>query len=256
MRGSGVHQVYFPGNHSHLGWIDETEGLVHAPFAWMIQQLHTHLHISFDEARLAARFPGYRRAGPASSSPSAAAPGPGPNPDQAPRWCQGAIPLVGRGILAVMGKKARRPGHLSCSPAAATDLRMHIGARLRAHLDDVRAVPGYVLVVPAAGRLYWARRRRPPQAQWRSWARSFSGSGSDSDNENDGGSMRSGSLVAKGSSWDGGMTASSAGMAERIEEAEVGPLEARLLGLPEEVVGRSGCEATCCVATHLDADGC
>lgn len=155
MRGARVHQVYFPGTHSNLGWIDDVDDLVHGPFAWMIQQLHTHLHISFNEAKLAARFPSYRPAGATALNPTIPNPAE-PIPDRSGRWFQGPISLAGPGILAVMGKKTRRPGQPSnTATAAGTDVQMHIVARLRAHLDDdVEAVPGYVLVVPATGRLY------------------------------------------------------------------------------------------------------
>ena len=235
MRGPRTHQIYFPGNHSDLGWIDDTESLVHAPFAWMIQQLHTHLHISFDEAKLAARFPSYRgsRAGGRPTRSNTVNSISDSSQDFGPRWCQGRIRHVGRGMLAIIGQKPRRPGRVvenshnpSPSPVAgATNLRMHIGARLRTNLDGIWAVPGYTLMVPARGKLYWARQRGQSRSGWGTWGRgSQSWSGSDAESVRQNGNLR-----ARGS-WRDSWTA------DRIEEAEVGSLEARLLGLPEEVI--------------------
>ncbi|KAK0744875.1 hypothetical protein B0T21DRAFT_94333 [Apiosordaria backusii] len=180
MRGTGVHQVYFPGNHSNLGWIDEAEGLVLAPFAWMVGQLNTHLNIRFDETKLGAHFPNYSQ--PRQSSP---------------QWTRAFIRPTRRFLLAIMGKKCRNPGrqHINCS-GAATDLRIHIGARLRNDMDD-KTVPGYVLMALPGQRPYWARR-----VTW-------TDTNSFEREEN---------------------------VAMRIEEAEVGELEARLLGLPDEAV--------------------
>ena len=73
-------------------------------------------------------------------------------------------------------------------------------------------------MAPMTGKPYWTRRVR--QSRW-SWGSSTSSKGS-LDNES------TGRRNLSPSSW--------ARTAERIEEAEVGPLEARLLGLPDEVV--------------------
>ncbi|KAH8590660.1 hypothetical protein B0O99DRAFT_691438 [Bisporella sp. PMI_857] len=224
MRGRNVYQVSFPGCHGDLGWIEETEGLVHAPFAWMIQQVHTHLNISFDEAKLATRFPGYRPPSPPSSataislnslsiSASTSATTTTPPQELAARWYLGRIQKLNTGLLALVGKKARKPGLINL-PDGATDLKVHIGARLRNDQDNANTVPGYTLMAPVTGKPYWARRM--PQLRW--GCRSSS-------NE----SLKNGSR--KSNSWPR--------IAERIEEAEVGALEARLLGLPNEVVGRS-----------------
>ncbi|KAK9772948.1 putative Tle1 phospholipase domain-containing protein, partial [Seiridium cardinale] len=240
MRGHNVHQVFFPGNHQNLGWIDEKEGLVHAPFAWMIQQLATHLGLSFDETKLAARFPSSRLRQPSfsyapppansssrggrdndhdpPSSPSANQP-----LDIEPKWCQGRILPHSLALLAIIGKESRKPGRLY-SAGEATDVKVHIGARLRTALGDVNAVPGYTLMAPVTGRPYWARRRRS-HTRWL-WPRNeptLSWSSSDDD----------GVEVPEARRLK-----SSPRMARRVEEAEIGPLEAMLLGLPEDVVNR------------------
>lgn len=222
MRGRNVYQVSFPGCHGNLGWIEEDEGLVHAPFAWMIQQVHTHLNISFDEAKLAARFPSYRPTSTSTLSPNSNLNMTLTSNSMATstltptaQWHHGRIQRLNTGLLAIMGKKARKPGYVNC-PGGATDLKIHIGARLRNDQDGANTVPGYTLMAPVTGKPYWARR---PQQSW--W-----GSRTDSDRY-----LASNSLNDKGrrsTSWTK--------TAERIEEAEVGALEARLLGLPDEVV--------------------
>ncbi|KAK4177080.1 hypothetical protein QBC36DRAFT_372484 [Triangularia setosa] len=180
MRGTGVHQVYFPGNHSNLGWIDEAEELVLAPFAWMIGQLSTHLHIRFDENELIKRFPNYNQPRQAS-----------------PKWARASVQPPRRLLSAILGKVCRNPGsqQINC-PGAATDIRIHIGARLRNDMDE-KPVPGYVLMAPPGQRPYWTRRK----------------------------------LSTDTNNFD-----REEAMAMRIEEAELGELEARLLGLPDEAV--------------------
>ncbi|KAK3989330.1 hypothetical protein QBC44DRAFT_370070 [Cladorrhinum sp. PSN332] len=214
MRGRSAHQVYFPGNHSNLGWIDDTVcQLVHAPLAWMIQQLHTHLNINFDEEKLEARFPAYRPATSiAETSTTTNTPAAGPSGDQssAKEWYKGRVKRTNPMLLAIVGKrpamgpaptmsKASSSSQVTTGStvAAAIDVKVHIGARLREiEMDDVDGVPGYRLKKPATGRHYWGRK----------------------------------------GSW-GKVREAANGMSERIEEAEVGSLEARLLGLPEQVVG-------------------
>ncbi|KAK7993632.1 hypothetical protein PG989_007013 [Apiospora arundinis] len=194
MCGPSVHQVSFPGSHSNLGWIEDNEGLVHAPFAWMIQQLHTHLDINFDEIQLARSFPRYA---PEQSAASTAG----------QPWFRGSIKQVNTGLLAIIGKKTRDPGH-TASTEDETGLKVHIGARLRHGLDGANAVPGYTLMAPVTGRPYWERGNRSPL----NWA-------------------------------------------ERIEEAEVGQLESRLLGLPVEVAKDYCCHPHCSVFGEDVPDG-
>lgn len=208
MRGLNVQQVSFPGGHRNLGRIEETEGLVHAPFAWMIQQVHTHLNICFDEAKLAARFPSYR--------PSSIPDGKISTLENGSAWYHGRSQHISSGLLVIIGKEARKPGYVNC-PGGATDLKVHIGARLRNDVDDA-TVPGYMLMAPVTGMPYWAARRVHPRLwSWRS---------SDSDSIS---SLKVRSNKNRSAnSW--------LKTADRIEEAEVGALEARLLGLPDDVV--------------------
>jgi hypothetical protein len=188
----------------------------------MIQQVHTHLHICFDETKLAARFPSYRPP-PSSTTSSDLKLNPNPNSTStspskpSPKWYHGRIQHISTGLLAVIGKKGRKAGCINCS-GGATDLKVHIGARLRNSLDDGNAVPGYTLMVPVTGKSYWARRRQRSRWCWPSYSDEDAAS-----TESLGATNRRPNSRAR--------------MAERIEEAEVGPLEARLLGLPEEVVG-------------------
>lgn len=224
MSGPGVHQVLFPGSHGNLGWIDETEGLVHGPFAWMIQQLKTHLNISFDDKQLSKRFPAYvppqlsvnplyqcldvvssiaRQGGLGEMSPKEIL---STMPNMRRQWSDGSIIRTHPGLLAIIGKKT---GHAT-SAGVTTNLKVHIGARLRTGLDDFNAVPGYALTLPVKGPLHWKRRQQTP-SQWSSSSDSRFG----------------------------------VGLAERIDEAGVGPLEAQLLGLPLEVVSEHCCHENC-----------
>ncbi|KAK8112838.1 hypothetical protein PG984_013364 [Apiospora sp. TS-2023a] len=220
MRGPTVHQVSFPGSHGNLGWIEEDEGLVHAPFAWMVQQLHAHLNISFDQTQLEKRFPSYAAAKPAPHAPDRGEKAWNrtgqymkrkvtnlPDTETDCLWFHGNITRPNAGLLAVIGKKQWSPGQAN-SAGVVSDLKVHIGARLRNALDDFNAVPGYTLMAPVTGRPYWERRHRVP-SQWS--AKSSSG----------------------------------AELANRLEEAEVGSLEAQLLGLPPEVVSAHHCHTHC-----------
>ncbi|KAK4652267.1 hypothetical protein QC762_0101240 [Podospora pseudocomata] len=181
MLGHDVHQVYFPGNHSDLGWIDEVEGLVLAPLAWMIGRLNTHLGVRFDENKLSNRFPNYSQ--------------PRPNP---PRWAEASIRHTRTFLHAVMGRKCRNPGHQQVNrPGAASNVRIHCGARLRNNMPE-EAVPGYRLMAPLDGqRPYWERRNNSADTN------------SANIQEN---------------------------RAMRVEEAELGELEAKLLGLPDRAI--------------------
>ncbi|KAH7004790.1 hypothetical protein EDB82DRAFT_471533 [Fusarium venenatum] len=60
MSGENVHQVFFVGNHGHVGWISSQESFVHAALTWMIQQLHLHTGIDFDDDILKRYFQSYR----------------------------------------------------------------------------------------------------------------------------------------------------------------------------------------------------
>ncbi|KAK4228592.1 hypothetical protein QBC38DRAFT_151232 [Podospora fimiseda] len=222
MRGHSAHQVYFPGNHSNLGWIDDTAcQLVHAPLAWMVQQLHTHLNISFDQDKLAARFPAY-------SSPAAEGHGTRESasiePGSRKEWYKGDVKRTNPILLAIVGKRpamgpvpmvprtSSSTRVITCNAVnAAADVKVHIGARLRENeMDDFDGVPGYRFTKPVRGSHYWVRK----------------------------------------GSWGKGKEAANR-MPGRLEEAQVGFLEARLLGLPEEVVGRRGCDALCCSGATL-----
>lgn len=126
------------------------------------------------------------------------------------QWYHRSIKQTRTGVLAIIGKKYRSPGHITTTGNKA-GLKVHIGARLRHDVDRSNAVPGYVLMTPTKGPSYWKRVQRRPlsPSQWK--------------------------------------TASSSGvkLANRIEEAEVGSLEAQLLGLPVEVVSEHCCHPNC-----------
>ncbi|SCB64303.1 unnamed protein product [Fusarium graminearum] len=106
MRGRNVHQVFFPGNHSQLGWIDEQESFVHAALAWMIQQLHSHADIRFNDNELKKYFQmsqypqnriQHQESGPCYP------------------WLSERVAPRQAVVLALMGKKVRRLWKVPCS---------------------------------------------------------------------------------------------------------------------------------------------
>ncbi|RDW57752.1 hypothetical protein BP5796_12553 [Coleophoma crateriformis] len=206
MRGRNIFQVSFPGSHGNLGWMSDKEGLFHAPLAWMIQQLSTHVHIRFDEDKLACRFPSYYAEG---------------EPATGPEWFNGDIKKTNSVVLAVIGRKVRQPGRTN-SANGSTDLKVHIGARLRNDIDNNNAVPGYILMAPTVGPPYWARRLQRSRWTWRTNSKDSNASSS------------TGSSASRRAARSG-----SPGVllhaADRIEEAPIGLLEARLLGLPQSI---------------------
>jgi hypothetical protein len=207
MRGPNVIQVSFPGCHGDLGWVEDAEGLVHAPLAWMAQQVHTHLRIEFDEIEMGKRFQNYRPEG--ATEPTAL-----------PTWYKGKVERLNPVTLGLMGKKARKPGRVDMSRSdGLTDLKVHIGASLRnSAVEDKDVVPGYTVIMPTTGTPYWVRKEAKSKWSWPS--RSDSGSSRTS-------SSSGGSFPTRRS-----MTRSLSKTADRIEQAEVGSLEARCLGLP------------------------
>jgi hypothetical protein len=218
MRGDNVLQVFFPGNHSNLGWVEDTEGLFHGPLAWMVQQAHDSLNIEFDEVKLAAQFPNYRSEG-------------ADEPTNEPMWYKGEIERVSSSVLAIMGKKVRNPGRINCAKGL-IDLKVHIGARLRNHgaSESEDAVPGYALTAPVTGPPFWAQRL--VKSRW-VWSRTNS-SNSQSSSSSDASSPR---RSPRGGTWSPSAPIPTA--ADRIQEAPVGALEARCLGLPLSVVTNS-----------------
>ena len=298
MRGAGVHQVYFPGNHGDLGWIDDdndVEGLVHAPFAWMIQQLHTHLGIRFDEAKLARRFPAYNNNNNNNNNSDSNAWISGSSNtishhhhhhhhkqavrSNPPAWCLGHIRRPSWAVLAIMGYTPGGPGRVDKKPPPRpptittaiaeeeTNIQIHIGARLRDSLDldlddnnnhhsnndhaaaaAAAAVPGCTLKAPPGETPYWARRpsrsRSWPQDTWAAVRRSWSFGRSRSR-----GSRKSGKGIPSPSPRPA--VPAPAGW---IEEAQVGPLEARLLGLSPAVVSRVGSETVACAVCDFCRD--
>jgi hypothetical protein len=218
MRGPAVVQVLFPGVHGDLGWIEELEGLVQAPLAWMAQQLHTHLGIKLDEGELRKRFPKYRAEGADEPIWS----------DNA-TWYKSKMKRSNFIEMAVMGRKVRKPGRINRPNNCTTDLMVHIGANLRANSrvgkEDV--VPGYTLTMPSNQSTepveppYWCR-DETRSSSWGSWRSRSSKSSRGSHSSSEKSPVRRATM----------RTAALSQPAARIEQAPVGLLEARCLGLP------------------------
>ncbi|KAF5628799.1 hypothetical protein F52700_7891 [Fusarium sp. NRRL 52700] len=216
MCGHNVHQVFFLGDHGNMGKLGQQEGLVHAPLAWMVQQLSSHLGVSFDEDKLKRRFPSFiserqygimSRQGTHDTTHEAM---------MKHAWCcpSGSIPGAGVGRLALMGRKDRNPRMVlnycdgDCTDSstdestqhetASARAQIHIGARGRQECGFSDAVPGYLGAQPMDPNqvFFWKRRVTGEQE-----------------------------VVA----------------ADVIQEAKVGFLEARLLGLPAAAASHPEC---------------
>jgi hypothetical protein len=216
MCGHNVHQVFFLGDHGNMGKLGQQEGLVHAPLAWMVQQLSSHLGITFDEDKLKKRFPSCTSEGQTEMMSRQGTHDTTHEVMMKHAWCcpSGSIPGAGVGRLVIMGRKDRNPGMVlnycdaECTDsstsestqheAASAHAQVHIGARGRQECGFSDAVPGYLGVQPMDPNqvFYWKRRATGEQE-----------------------------VVA----------------ADIIREAKVGLLEARLLGLPAAAASHPEC---------------
>ncbi|KAF4439435.1 hypothetical protein FACUT_4190 [Fusarium acutatum] len=216
MCGHNVHQVFFLGDHGNMGKLGQQEGLVHAPLAWMVQQLSSHLGVSFDEDKLKRRFPSFTFEGKTEGMSRQSTHDTTHEAMMKHAWCcpSGSIPGAGVGRLIIMGRKDRNPGMVlnycdaDCSDSstdestqhetASTHAQVHIGARGRQECGFSDAVPGYLGVQPMDPNqvFFWKRRATDEQV-----------------------------VVA----------------ADYIQEAKVGYLEARLLGLPAAAASHPEC---------------
>ncbi|CVK84820.1 uncharacterized protein FMAN_01747 [Fusarium mangiferae] len=201
----------------YIGKIEKHEGLVHAPLAWMVQQLKSHMSISFDEDKLRERFPSYISEEQAKVASRQGRQHTTRKFMEQHAWCcpSGSLPGAGIGKLFIMGKKDRDPGmvlkfcnseypesstdELSRHEAASSHPEIHINARGRQACGFIDAVPGYIGSVSPDSSRVWL------------WKRNM----------------------------NGGQDGTSANI---IHEARVGFLEARLLGLPL----KEASELSCC----------
>lgn len=112
MCGHDVHQVFFLGDHGNMGKLGQQEGLVHAPLAWMVQQLSSHLGITFDEDKLKKRFPSCTSEGQTEMMSRQGTHDTTYEVMMKHAWCcpSGSIPGAGVGRLVIMGRKDRNPG--------------------------------------------------------------------------------------------------------------------------------------------------
>ncbi|KAI1068204.1 hypothetical protein LB507_004237 [Fusarium sp. FIESC RH6] len=237
MTGENVHQVFFLGNHSDLGWIVVgQETFVHAVLAWMIQQLHSHSKIKFDDDKLKRYFNSYRP----NLVPTSGGSGGTTTPLAYYPWATGHPTRTSPAVLAIIGKKVRKPWKLAlgrraleggpdgsesprisaCAVQNIPEIQIHIGAR---ESTEENVVPGYTLKAPIKGQPYWAR------------------CGSRKNNR-DCVRIQEPSEPSRLASLPGSETASSHEQAhDHMYEAPVGHLEALLLGLPAELVSTEPC---------------
>lgn len=184
----------------------------------MVQQVNTFVHVEFCPTKLKACFPSYRDEGADEKNLESV-------------WYKGNVERAHPGLLAIMGTKMRQPGRICCVGAQITGVQIHIGARLRNHgaLETDDAVPGYKLMAPVEDSLFWAHPQGSPRKTRictnPNWLRHSTSSSSNSP------SSRS---VPEPAALEA--SASIPKDAFRIDEAPVGALEARCLGLPLSVV--------------------
>ncbi|CAF3589937.1 unnamed protein product [Fusarium graminearum] len=239
MRGKNVHQVFFLGNHGDMGWIDRRkESFVHAPLAWIVQQLDWHSGIRFDEVKLKEYFPSYGR-DPGNDLPC----------------IDGPIARTSRITRFFMGVKERQPWNVANYPHTAnngenngpdttgdtilSDVQIHVSARYYEQPD--RAVLGYTPTARIGEKFHYIQRGNVQQSQ--GW--SFLGNSRRNSSSSSSSLKKTPSTVASykriayllGSepSSNGGQTR------HRIYPALVGPLEAKLLALPTAAVSSRAC---------------
>jgi hypothetical protein len=221
MRGANVYQVSFPGNHGNLGWMDKKnpDDLICGPLAWVLQQLQTHLNLTFKEDRLVKYFPRFRPEEPVVL-PNAE------NEEAIPTWVKSKIPKTNGVLLSIMGKSTRKPGRITSSDTIVPDIEIHRSVRLRGHGQSPNDPPiaGYHPAMDTDGTHYWAKDGRT-----RSWFKAAFGRKDSADSRSSSGSAQ-GERERESPSRSSSMSSTSP-MATRINEAKVGPLEARLLGL-------------------------
>ncbi|GKU07189.1 hypothetical protein FLAG1_10113 [Fusarium langsethiae] len=239
MCGENVHQVFFVGNHGDMGWIDRRkESFVHAPLAWVIQQLHWHSSIQFDEKKLKEYFPSYGRA-----------------PDAHLPCINGPVTRTNRGILALMGRKVCKPWKdlVKCMPtsdniestynATSSDtelpiVQIHTSARYYKQPD---AVPSYIQNNLHEGRFHWVRQGCEPQSQ----GRSFVGTPRRSSSSRSSRMKTSPHSVINSKRLEcvpvSEFTDSHGEKSHIIHEAPVGALEAKCLGLSDSAVSAWPC---------------
>jgi hypothetical protein len=179
-------QMWFLGNHGHIGQDNGRSCLADAPLAWMVAQLHHSLGLRFDEDALHRRFPSYPEtaniappihsaAPPSSSSSSLTATSAvfsnsthnlsivstdtqvvNASPTGAPpEWIQDEIKAAGAFKTFFHGWNQRSPGRYG----QRTSEEIHLTVRLRGFgLDqkDSSMVPGYQLS-SQGGRAIWIR---------------------------------------------------------------------------------------------------
>ncbi|KAL4727135.1 hypothetical protein ACLX1H_006036 [Fusarium chlamydosporum] len=258
-----------------MGWIDrDKESFVHAPLAWVIQQLYSHCGITFDDEKLKEYFHSYHPDPNLDSNADAETTiNPRPvrfnnsqPPDRCLPWATGHVAHTSAAILAVMGKKVRRLWKVKSSQiarsecggrmastsqstqinaksgsivaSAVSDIQVHIGAR---EYKEPNAVPGYTLRLPVGGQLHWVRKscaRQPPRGVFFGKFRSRS-SGSSTSRELD----QSAAVNSKESTElpGSGSVGRQNDFSHCIHEAPVGSLEAQLLNLPDHAVSAKPC---------------
>ncbi|KAF0636719.1 hypothetical protein FPSE5266_11420 [Fusarium pseudograminearum] len=242
MSGKNVHQVFFVGNHGDMGWIDRRkESFVHAPLAWVVQQLYWHSGIRFDEVKLKEYFPSYGR----------------DLGDNLP-CIDSPIARTSRITRLFMGIKKRQPWNAAnylltadngknngpeptcdACDTILSDVQIHVSARY--YEQPELAVPGYTQNAPIEGKFHWIQRGNALQSQgWRFLGNSRQNSSSSSSSLKQTPSTvasykRIACLPGSEPTNNGGQTR------HRIYPALVGPLEARLLALPAAAVSRRAC---------------
>jgi len=136
-----LRQVAFPGNHGNLGWISKSNRnpLILGPLAWMAQQLES-IGIHMDGAVLGEYF------------------APDQMSENGQDWVRGTV-YRAHGYEHFIGTSAPRPGRIVDSNSDVPAVDIHFTARLRGYgrRRTDPAVPGYRLHTQGGGTNQWIR---------------------------------------------------------------------------------------------------
>ena len=191
-------QVAFAGNHGNLGWISKRNynPLILAPLAWMIQQLYS-IGMQFDDEPLDDIFAGMK----------------GEESESRPSWIKGNV-FRAHGYEHLIGRAAPNPGRIVDSESNSPAVDIHSTVRLRGYgrTSSDPAVPGYRLA-SESGSNRWVRTNESTSKYGKIISRTWPTVKSYDNTPNH----------VRRSTWPK--------TAPVLEEAPIGELEARLLGL-------------------------
>lgn len=127
-------QPWFLGSHGDVAKDHETGSISDIVLAWCIANLESYAGITFDEGKLAIRFPRMGADYPIT------------NTSDGPAWVHDPICDPSKGLWRLLGRKERIPNS-SAAHGKRTNECVHVSARLRGYgsCRGTSAVPGHIL---------------------------------------------------------------------------------------------------------------